>query len=84
MRCAVAMPSLANARPERDRIQFLLERDGYEATRAWVERTLTMYREAVQSLGGHAADAAYRPLFERSIREFEEWLREQDRSQANS
>jgi hypothetical protein len=68
------MPSVADARPELERIEFLLNRDGYEATRAWVERTLNIYREAVGKPGQHSADTVYRPLFEKSIAEFEEWL----------
>lgn len=59
---------------ESERIAFLLRRDGYEATRAWVERTLNIYREAVQGGDRHAADARYRALFERSIEEFARWL----------
>lgn len=68
------MPSLVDARPERDRIEFLLQRDGYEATRAWVERTLNIYRDALGKPGQHSVDTVYRPLFEKSIAEFEEWL----------
>ena len=68
------MPALGDARPERDRIEFLLRRDGYEATRAWVERTRNIYREALDRPGEHSADTVYRPLFEKSIAEFEEWL----------
>jgi hypothetical protein len=58
---------------EKDRIEFLVRRDGAEQARAWVERTLKLYREAIAS-GSHAASNEYRPLFEQSIREFEEWL----------
>ena len=58
---------------EARRIEFLLQRDGEAATRAWVERTLEIYRTAMAS-DGYAASAAYRPLFEESIREFEQWL----------
>ena len=58
---------------ERQRIEFLVRRDGIAAARAWVERTLKLYREAVVS-PGHASTNEYRPLFEQSIRDFEAWL----------
>jgi hypothetical protein len=59
---------------ETHRIEFLVRRDGEESARAWVERTLKLYREAIAS-GGYAASNAFRPLFEQSIREYEDWLR---------
>jgi hypothetical protein len=52
---------------EAQRIQFLLERDGYESTRAWVERTLQLYRNV-------APDSLYRRGFEHSVHDFEQWL----------
>ncbi len=55
------------------RIELIVRRDGEAAARAWVERTLEIYRAALAS-GGYAASAPYRPLFEQSIREFEQWL----------
>ena len=61
-------------RPESERIEFLLKRDGPEATRAWVQRTLAIYREALRHPASHTADSIYRPRFEQAIREFEEWL----------
>ena len=61
-------------RPETGRIGFLLKRDGLEATRAWVERTLTIYRQALADPRNYANDPSYKPLFERAGREFEEWL----------
>ena len=61
-------------RPEIERINYLLQRDGEKATRAWVERTLRIYREAVTKPGSHASNTTYRPLFEKAIHEFEEWL----------
>lgn len=60
---------------ETQRIQFLLERDGPDATKAWVERTLAMYRKAIESPNSHASVSDYRPSFEASIREFEAWLK---------
>lgn len=61
-------------RPESERIEFLLRRDGREATRGWVGRTLTTYRNELSRPGSYACDAIYRPRFERAVREFEDWL----------
>ena len=55
-------------------IEFLLQRDGYEATREWVERTIGLYRAQIGPRGSYTTDATYRPRFEKAIREFEEWL----------
>ncbi len=60
---------------EARRIRFLIERDGLKGARVWVERTLSAYRQAVQSPKSHASKSSYRPLFEASIREFDAWLR---------
>lgn len=68
------MISLADVRPESERIGFLLRRDGYEATRKWVERTIGLYRAEIGPHGSYATDATYRPRFEKAIREFESWL----------
>lgn len=59
---------------EKERINLLLQRDGLEATRNWVERTLNSYRRAVTSPANHASQKSYKPLFEQSIKEFEQWL----------
>lgn len=64
----------ASSRPEAERIDFLLARDGRQATRAWVERTLRMYREELGRPTSYVSDAPYRPRFESAVREFEEWL----------
>ncbi len=61
---------------EKDRIAFLIRRDGEAAARLWVGRTLKIYRDAASSPASHASDAFYRPLFERAIAEFEKWLTE--------
>jgi hypothetical protein len=61
-------------RPEIERINFLIQRDGERTTRTWVERTLSIYREAITKPGSHASIDSYRPLFERSIHTFEAWL----------
>jgi hypothetical protein len=64
-------------RPEIERINFLIQRDGEQAAKAWVERTLQQYREAIANPGSPASSPAYRPLFEDSIRTFEAWLANQ-------
>jgi hypothetical protein len=67
---------------EKHRIEFLVRRDGIAAAQAWVERTLQLYREAVGS-PGHASTNEYRRLFEQSIRDFEAWLKGDERSQSH-
>ncbi len=81
VRAAGAWPELPSAhnravtpRPESERIEFLLRRDGLDATRAWVERTSKMYRDQLARPGSYAVDVTYRPRFEKAVREFEEWL----------
>ncbi|MGH8495543.1 MAG: hypothetical protein ACREVN_05360 [Gammaproteobacteria bacterium] len=61
--------------PEAGRIELLIDRDGFDAARVWVERTLDIYRGAVANPRSHAASGDYRPRFEASIRAFEAWLR---------
>ena len=68
------MPSATEPRPESERIGFLLKRDGVTETRAWVERTLAIYREALREPKSYAREPSYRPLFERAVREFGAWL----------
>jgi hypothetical protein len=63
---------------ERARIDFLVRRDGLKEARAWVERTLKLYRESIASRASHASTNEYRPLFEQSIREFEDWLQRKE------
>jgi hypothetical protein len=65
-------------RPEIERINFLIQRDGVKATRTWVERTLQQYREAITKPGSPASNPTYRPLFEDSIQTFKAWLARQD------
>jgi hypothetical protein len=61
-------------RSERERIEFLVARDGLAAAREWVERTLGIYRDALTSPSSHASATGYRPLFEAAVGEFEAWL----------
>jgi len=68
------MAQTVEPRSESERIAFLLKRDGLEATRAWVERTLGIYRRALADPKHFANDSSYKPRFERAVREFEEWL----------
>lgn len=67
------MTSIAEVRPESERIDFLLRRDGFEKTRKWVERTIAIYRAELDH-GHQGSDPAYRPRFEKAVREFEGWL----------
>ncbi|MGH8295494.1 MAG: hypothetical protein ACRETZ_08350 [Steroidobacteraceae bacterium] len=69
------MTSLADVRPESERIDFLLRRDGFEATRKWVELTAGLYKAALAGQRGYGSDPIYRPRLEKAVREFEEWLR---------
>jgi len=62
---------------ERERIRFLVDRDGHDTARAWVERTRGIYREAIDSAASHAANPLYQPLFEQAIARFDEWLAQQ-------
>jgi hypothetical protein len=41
------LTSLPEVRPEAERIEFLLRRDGYEPTRKWVERAIGLYRAEI-------------------------------------
>lgn len=66
------MTSLVDVRPESERIEFLLRRDGFEATRKRVERTVGIYKAALAEHSGYGTDPTYRPRL--AIREFEEWL----------
>lgn len=61
---------------ETDRIRFLVARDGEQAARAWVRRTLDIYRDALRSRARHVTAPEFRPLFEQAVREYEQWLRE--------
>lgn len=72
------MASMLGPRPEAERIGFLLRRDGSAASRAWVRRTLAIYREALRDPRHYASDPSYKPLFERAVREFDEWLAGQE------
>ena len=67
------MTSIAEVRPESERIGLLLRRDGYEKTRKWVERTVEIYRAELDH-GHQGSDPAYRPRFEKAVSEFQEWL----------
>jgi hypothetical protein len=69
-------------RSEKQRIDFLVRRDGVEDARAWVERTLKLYQRAIASSTGHAATGEYRPRFEQSIREFKAWLESEKQGKA--
>lgn len=59
---------------EGGRIQFLLDRDGLEATIAWVRRALRIYRAAVRDKNHFAHSDAFRRRFIHSYRDFKRWL----------
>jgi hypothetical protein len=58
---------------EKQRIEFLVARDGDEEARAWIARTAHIYREALRN-SDYASAGAYRHELERAVREFDEWL----------
>jgi hypothetical protein len=57
------------------RIGLLLERDGLEAARAWVARTLAIYRRAVLDRSHFASRPEYRRSYLASCADFRRWLR---------
>ena len=59
---------------EMHRIRFVVERDGEVDARDWVERTLKIYRDAIDNQKSHASKPEYRARFEDAIGEFEAWL----------
>ena len=61
---------------EAGRIGLLVARDGEEATRDWVRRTLAIYRRAVLDPGHFASTGGYRARFLISCAAFRRWLRE--------
>ena len=74
IRCACAGPT-ADCRIERGRIGLVLERDGPEATREWVKRTLGIYRRAVLDRSHFASTPAYKSMYVASCADFRRWLR---------
>lgn len=61
---------------ERDRIAFLVRRDGAEAAAQWVRRTLRIYRRALLTPRHFARAPEYRPRFVAAYCEFKRWLAE--------
>lgn len=59
---------------EKQRIAFLVRRDGYAAAREWVQRTREIYARALAAESGHAALPEYRPRFIAAVEEFDAWL----------
>jgi len=57
---------------ERNRIEFLLRRDGFPATVAWVQRTARIYRRAVLARQGYGRE--YRRVLIEAYCEFKRWL----------
>ena len=56
------------------RIRFLLERDGLQATAAWVRRTLRIYRRAVLDKSHHGSSDGFRRGYIESYCDFKRWL----------
>jgi len=57
---------------ESRRIGFLLHRDGFPATVAWVRRTMRIYRLAVLARRGYGRE--YRRVLIEAYCEFKRWL----------
>lgn len=66
---------LKRCETEGRRIGLLLERDGLEATREWVRRTLAIYRRAVLDGSHFASTPGYRRSYLLSCADFRRWLR---------
>jgi hypothetical protein len=62
------------ANTETNRIAFLLDRDGEQATINWVKRTLPIYRSAVLNPAHFASSVTYRRGFLSSCVQFRQWL----------
>lgn len=69
----LAQPGRA-ALQERERLTFLVERDGPEAATQWARRTLEIYRGALRSRAHFARAAEYRRGFVESCCEFRRWI----------
>ncbi len=67
-------PDTAALRKERDRIEFLVDRDGLAIAVTWVRRTMRLYREAVLDRTGFARTDLYRRGFIQSYCDFKRWL----------
>jgi hypothetical protein len=59
---------------ERERLAFLVERDGAEAAAEWVRRTMRIYRRALLAPGHFARAPEYRRRFIEAYCEFKRWL----------
>lgn len=70
-----ATAGLERCSVEGRRIRLLLERDGLDATRQWVKRTLRAYRRAVLERSHFASTPGYRREFLASCADFRRWLR---------
>jgi hypothetical protein len=59
---------------ERDRLAFLVRRDGAEAAAEWARRTLRIYRRALLTPRHFARAPEYRRRFVEAYCEFKRWL----------
>jgi hypothetical protein len=64
-----------SCKAEGRRIGLLLDRDGLQSTREWVERTLGIYRAAVLDRSHFASRPEYRRDYLASCADFRRWLR---------
>jgi len=62
---------------ERERIGFLLRRDGLSSTLRWVDQTMKIYRRAVLNKHHHASLPEYRRKYIQSYCDFKHWLTKQ-------
>jgi hypothetical protein len=66
------MPDAASS--ERQRLAFLVQRDGAEAAAEWARRTMRIYRRALLAHGHFARAPEYRRRFVEAYCEFKRWI----------
>lgn len=66
---------------ERDRLAFLVRRDGAATAAQWARRTLRIYRRALLTPRHFARAPEYRPRFVAAYCELKRWLAEAGRQQ---
>ena len=60
--------------PEAGRIDFLLKRDGHDATVLWIQKVIGIYRRAVVNKKHFASTPLYRRKFIGAYCDFKRWL----------
>ncbi|HET7634092.1 MAG TPA: hypothetical protein VFK51_05120 [Burkholderiales bacterium] len=81
---ALRQPDTVALSKERDRIEFLVDRDGLAIAVTWVRRTMRLYREAVLDRTGFARTDLYRRGFIQSYCDFKRWLGRIDANESPS